>query len=317
MMNNNDQVLSFDVPECDLQRLAQLSAYNQNMLYVLLNQLTKHASVSPNVSHSQTRMLNTGVAPSARPDREVIYNKWNIPDNREEKLTQRVEELLRLIHQGCRRDDPENMMQFIDKLLDVPKPLLKQALYQSLKSLRLEKQREILANTLSTTAYRRNKLIVEVFKAPREKATPDQYVYYIAFRNPNDSSRKIVFFKHHPSAAIYVMHLIDRLKRNESKPINLRTNMDKLQRIHDILFGPGKAIQGILTNRISIQGIFRQEKNRLKDYYKDIREVVQNNVSTCDFVSPYCCDAESHLMLSPETISVDKAIIPDEWTIAP
>lgn len=313
----DDQILSFDVPDCDLQRLAQLSAYNKKMLYLVLTELAKQAPLSPDVNHCQTPLSNIGMAPSDRSERFVIYNRWNIPDNQEEIRAQQVEELIRLIHQGCKRDDPEILMQFVDKISDIPAPLLKIALYDFCKSVRQEKVREIMNKAYSKFACRRNKLIVEVFKAPRQKTTPDQYIYYIAFRNPNDSSRKIVFFKNHPSAAIYVMHLIDRLKRNDNKPINLRTNMDKLQRIHDALFGPGKTIQGILPNLIQVQGTFRKEKNRLKDYYKDIREVVQNNVSTCDFVSLYCCDAESHLMISPESISIDKALIPDEWTIAP
>ena len=76
-----------------------------------------------------------------------------------------------------------------------------------------------------------------------------------------------------------------------------------------------KRAEGIDTISIEFFSNYVNEKLRLSQYYSDINKVINENLSDWDFVMPYRCESDSIVLLTPDSIMIDKEIIPKEWNM--
>lgn len=304
-MNNTDNIRTDSLPNCDLERMSQVLAYNKTALFHFLqlfdSSLLDYVSVSPNIDTSG-QIQFCGFEKSTA-------NAHMLANCRGSMSQSQVDEILRILRQGRKKDDPVSMIQFCEQVNNVSTLVLREVLYLSMRCNPISKQKEMIGFMNRSELLRRSRVEIEVFKRGIEqKNNRDQYLYYIAFKNPKNRERKIIRFTHHPSAAIYVMHLVDLIKRKDSRPINISKNLDKLQYIYHKLFVGVNPIKGI-------DPFNKKEKCRLNEYYSDIQNTLEENISAWDYVWPYCCNAESHIMLDPTSITIDKDLIPETWNI--
>ncbi len=233
-------------------------------------------------------------------------------------LVQSVNEVTLLLRKVFKRKDTESLTKVYTTLMKYPKEDIVMGLIESLARQSPEKQREILGHVLGSPQLWKNKVAIEVVKRGIEdKKNRDSYDYYVCFKNLRNGSKRYVTFSNHASAAIYIMHLIDRvIRKDHCTPIDVMKNIDSLQSIYNKIFKGDEKIKGLQVNKLKdSSGKYINEKLRLRQYYSDINKVINDNLSDWDFVLPYRCEADSYVMLTPDWITIDKEIIPSNWNI--
>lgn len=229
-----------------------------------------------------------------------------------------VIEVTTLLRKSFKKKDTESLTKVFSTLMDYSKEDVVMGLIESLSKQSPEKQREILEHVVGSPQQWKNKVAIEVVKRSIEqKYNRDSYDYYVCFRNLRNGDKRFVTFKSHASAAIYVMHLIDRVIRKEKcTPIDINKNIDSLQRIYCKMFSRDSKLKGLQVEKIKDSyGNYFNEKLRLSQYYSDINKVINDNLFDWDFVMPYRCEKDSIVLLTPDWITIDKDIIPAEWNM--
>ena len=229
-----------------------------------------------------------------------------------------VGEITSLLRKVFKKRDTESLSKVYSTLMEYPKEDLVMGLIESLSKQSPEKQREILEHVIGSPRRWKNKVAIEVVKRGAEQQkNRDSYDYYVCFKNLRNGEKRYVTFNNHASAAIYVMHLVDRVKRKDScTPIDVIKNIDSLQSIYKKMFTGDDKIKGLQVEKIKdSHGNYVNEKLRLSQYYSDINKVINENLSDWDFVMPYRCESDSIVLLTPDSIMIDKEIIPKEWNM--
>lgn len=229
-----------------------------------------------------------------------------------------VQEITTLLRKVFKKKDTESLTQVFSTLMKYPKEDIVMGLIESLSKQSPDKQREIIENVIGAPQQWKNKVAIEVVKRGIEQQkNRDSYDYYVCFKNLRNGAKRYVTFNNHTSAAIYVMHLIDRVIRKDGcTPIDVTKNIDSLQSIYKKMFTADEKIKGLKVDKIiDSHGNYVNEKLRLRQYYSDINKVINDNLYDWDFVMPYRCEADSYVLLTPDWITIDKEIIPTKWNM--
>lgn len=229
-----------------------------------------------------------------------------------------VGEITTLLRKVFKRKDTDSLSKVYSTLMEYPKEDLVMGLIESLSKLSPEKQREILEHVVGSPQRWKNKVAIEVVKRGEEQQkNRDSYDYYVCFRNLRSGKKRYVTFNNHASAAIYVMYLVDRvIRKDRCTPIDITKNIKSLQTIYNKMFTGDNRIKGLQLEKIkNSRGNYENEKLRLSQYYSDINKVINDNLYDWDFVMPYRCEKDSIVLLTPDSITIDKEIIPLEWNL--
>ncbi len=292
----------------DIKRLALMMAMDRS-LFILVSQEIEDDSavlwdadglVLDSIVEEATPVQVLGMLPGHRP------------------LIETVSDITTLLRKVFKKKDTESLTKVYTTLMEYPKEDLVMGLIESLSKQNPEKQREILEHVVGTPQKWKNKVAIEVVKRSiDQRKNRDSYDYYVCFKNLRNGAKRFVTFNNHASAAIYVMHLVDRVIRKDScTPIDVTKNIDSLQSIYNKLFSADEKIKGLKIDKIiDSHGNFVNEKLRIRQYYSDINKVVNDNLYDWDFVMPYRCEANSFVLLNPDWITIDNEIIPQEWNM--
>lgn len=295
----------------DLRRLALMMSMDRSMFIFVTKELEDDSVVLGDTSGIAVSLIDEsnigqvcgrayGILPRPRPIGDVVH------------------EITTLLRKVFKKKDTESLTTVFTTLMKYPKEDIVMGLIESLSKQSPEKQREILEHIVGSPQQWKNKVAIEVVKRSNEqKKNRDSYDYYVCFRNLRNGDKRFVTFNNHASAAIYVMHLIDRVVRKENcTPIDVIKNIDSLQLIYNKMFSNDEKIKGLKVDKIiDSHGNFTNEKLRLRQYYSDINKVVNDNLYDWDFVMPYRCEADSYVLLTPDWITIDKEIIPPQWNM--
>lgn len=227
-------------------------------------------------------------------------------------------EITALLRQVFKRRDTKSLTQVYSTLMDYPKEDIVMGLIESLSKQSPEKQKAILGHIIGSPQTWKNKVAIEVVKRGiDQRNNRDSYDYYVCFRNIRNGEKRYVTFMNHASAAIYVMHLVDRVMRRDGcTAIDVTKNLDSLQSIYSKMFTGDGIIKGVQAEKIvDSKGKVSNEKLRLSQYYSDINKVINDNLYDWDFVMPYRCEADSYVLLTPDWITIDEEIIPPQWNV--
>jgi hypothetical protein len=233
-------------------------------------------------------------------------------------LVETVSDITALLRKVFKKKDTESLTKVYTTLMKYPKEDLVMGLIESLSKQSPEKQRNILEHVVGAPQKWKNKVAIEVVKRSiDQRKNRDSYDYYVCFKNLRNGDKRFVTFNNHASAAIYVMHLVDRVIRKDNcTPIDVTKNIDSLKSIYNKLFSADDKIKGLKIDKIiDSHGDFVNEKLRLRQYYSDINKVVNENLYDWDFVMPYRCESDSFVLLNPDWITIDNEIIPQEWNM--
>ena len=233
-------------------------------------------------------------------------------------LVDTVSDITALLRKVFKKKDTESLTKVYTTLMKYPKEDLVMGLIESLSKQSPEKQREIIEHVVGAPQKWKNKVAIEVVKRSiDQRKNRDSYDYYVCFKNLRNGDKRFVTFNNHASAAIYVMHLVDRVIRKDNcTPIDVTKNIDSLKSIYNKLFSADDKIKGLKIDKIiDSHGDFVNEKLRLRQYYSDINKVVNENLYDWDFVMPYRCESDSFVLLNPDWITIDNEIIPQEWNM--
>lgn len=233
-------------------------------------------------------------------------------------LVETVSDITALLRKVFKKKDTESLTKVYTTLMKYPKEDLVMGLIESLSKQSPEKQRKILEHVVGAPQKWKNKVAIEVVKRSiDQRKNRDSYDYYVCFKNLRNGDKRFVTFNNHASAAIYVMHLVDRVIRKDNcTPIDVTKNIDSLKSIYNKLFSADDKIKGLKIDKIiDSHGDFVNEKLRLRQYYSDINKVVNENLYDWDFVMPYRCESDSFVLLNPDWITIDNEIIPQEWNM--
>lgn len=233
-------------------------------------------------------------------------------------LVETVSDITALLRKVFKKKDTESLTKVYTTLMKYPKEDLVMGLIESLSKQSPEKQREIIEHVVGAPQKWKNKVAIEVVKRSiDQRKNRDSYDYYVCFKNLRNGDKRFVTFNNHASAAIYVMHLVDRVIRKDNcTPIDVTKNIDSLKSIYNKLFSADDKIKGLKIDKIiDSHGDFVNEKLRLRQYYSDINKVVNENLYDWDFVMPYRCESDSFVLLNPDWITIDNEIIPQEWNM--
>ena len=292
----------------DIQRLALMMSMDRS-LFILVTQELEDDSVI--LGDADCLVLDSIVEATA-PDPVLGM----LPKHR--PLVEAASDITALLRKVFKKKDTESLTKVYTTLMDYPKEDLVMGLIESLSKQSPEKQREILEHVVGTPQKWKNKVAIEVVKRSiDQRKNRDSYDYYVCFKNLRNGAKRFVTFNNHASAAIYVMHLVDRVIRKDNcTPIDVTKNIDSLQSIYNKLFSADEKIKGLKIDKIiDSHGNFVNEKLRLRQYYSDINKVVNDNLNDWDFVMPYRCEADSFVLLNPDWITIDNEIIPQEWNV--
>lgn len=227
-------------------------------------------------------------------------------------------EISSLLRSAFKKKDTDSLTKVVSILLEYPKEDLAMCLVGSLSKLSPANRLDVLESFVGTSKKWKNKVSIEVVKRnDNQSHNRDFYDYYVCFKNLRNGEKRYVTFANHASAAIYIMHLIDRVIRKDScTSIDVIKNIDSLQTIYNKVFSGDGKIKGLKReNKIDSHGNISHTKQRLSQYYSDISRVINDNLYDWDFVLPYRCEADSFILLSPDWISIDKELLPEEWNL--
>lgn len=291
----------------DLKRLALMMTINESLFVLVTQEMDEESVVLGDISGmAASSMIEEssgqvfGMHPRFHPIGDVVG------------------EITTLLRKVFKRKDTDSLSKVYSTLMEYPKEDLVMGLIESLSKQSPEKQRDILERVIGSPRIWKNKVAVEVVKRGKEqKNNRDSYDYYVCFKNLRNGEKRYVTFNNHASAAIYVMHLVDRVIRKEScTAIDVTKNIESLQSIYSKMFTGDGMIKGVKAEKIvDLKGNVTNEKLRLSQYYSDINKVVNDNLYDWDFVMPYRCEADSFVLLTPDWITIDKDIIPPKWNV--
>lgn len=237
---------------------------------------------------------------------------------RPQRTENTASEISSLLRTAFKKKDTDSLTKVVSILLEYPKEDLAMCLIGSLSKLSPTNRLEVLESFVGTSKKWKNKVSIEVVKRNNQQShNRDSYDYYVCFRNLRNGEIRRVTFANHASAAIYIMHLIDRVKRKENcSSIDVIKNIDSLQSIYSKVFSGDGKIKGLKKeNKIDSHGNISHTKQRLSQYYSDISKVINDSLYDWDFVLPYRCEADSFILLSPEWISIDNELMPEDWNL--
>lgn len=292
----------------DIKRLALMMSMDRS-LFIWVSQVIEDDSV---ILDDADGLVLYSILETAAPEHVLGMFPRHRP------LIETVSEITALLRKVFKKKDTESLTKVYTTLMDYPKEDLVMGLIESLSKQSPEKQREILEHVVGAPQKWKNKVAIEVVKRSMDQRNNrDSYDYYVCFKNLRNGDRRYVTFNNHASAAIYVMHLVDRVKRKEDcTPIDVIKNIDSLQSIYRKMFTGDDKIKGLQIDKIKdSHGNYVNEKLRLRQYYSDINKVISEKLYDWDFVMPYRCDADSIVLLTPDWITIDKDIIPKEWNM--
>lgn len=291
----------------DLKRLALMMTINESLFVLVTQEMDEESVVLGDIS---------GMAVSSMIEESSGQVFGMHP--RFQPIGDVVGEITTLLRKVFKRKDTDSLSKVYSTLMEYPKEDLVMGLIESLSKQSPEKQRDILERVIGSPRIWKNKVAVEVVKRGKEqKNNRDSYDYYVCFKNLRNGEKRYVTFNNHASAAIYVMHLVDRVMRKEScTAIDVTKNIESLQSIYSKMFTGDGVIKGVKAEKIvDSKGNVTNEKLRLSQYYSDINKVINDNLYDWDFVMPYRCEADSYVMLTPDWITIDKEIIPPKWNV--
>lgn len=303
----NEKVLDVCPNINDLNRLALMMTIDESLFMLVTQEIDGDSvilgdvggmAVSSMIEESSGQVF--GMRPRLRPIGDVVG------------------EITTLLRKVFKKRDTDSLSKVYSTLMEYPKEDLVMGLIESLSKLSPDKQREILERVVGSPQRWNNKVAIEVVKRGEEQQkNRDSYDYYVCFRNLRSGKKRYVTFNNHASAAIYVMHLVDRVIRKDScTPIDVTKNIKSLQSIYSKMFTGDDKIKGLQIERIkNSHGNYVNEKLRLSQYYSDINKVINENLYDWDFVLPYRCEKDSIVLLTPDSITIDKEIIPKEWNM--
>lgn len=227
-------------------------------------------------------------------------------------------EIVRCVRMLHRRNRGDAEAVLYDALRGLPMADVVTAFVSLLKRVNPQVQEEII-DRMFNQARLPQKGAVDVAVVKREKEQTDhvQYDYYICFKHQETGISRPVFFSNHASASIYLMHLIDRVvRKDDSRRIDVMKNKNLLGRVHRQLFPLDEKIMGMtLSEVLKGDNQLSVEKNRLSQFYIDIRDKVDSQIKGWDYGFLYYPDEEFGLRLSPENIWLPKEFCFDDWRI--
>ena len=303
----NEKVLDVCPNINDLKRLALMMTIDESLFVLVTQEMDGDSvilgdigemAVSSMIEESSGQVF--GMHPRLRPIGDVVG------------------EITTLLRKVFKKRDTDSLSKVYSTLMEFPKEDLVMGLIESLSKQSPEKQREILEHVIGSPRRWKNKVAIEVVKRGAEQQkNRDSYDYYVCFKNLRNGEKRYVTFNNHASAAIYVMHLVDRVMRKECcTAIDVTKNIEPLQSIYSKMFTGDGMIKGVKAEKIvDSRGNVTNEKLRLSQYYSDINKVINDNLYDWDFVMPYSCEADSYVLLTPDWITIDKEIIPPKWNV--
>lgn len=230
----------------------------------------------------------------------------------------KVKQVCNNLRMMSKKKDTESLNNLYLEFASHPKDDVIMGFIESLSKQSMEKQTEILLHFFGNLPESEHRVAIDIIKrGPEHAMHKDQYAYYVCFRNVKTNVKRIVTFKNHASAAIYVMSLIDRVvRKDDCKPIDVLNNTEMLQKVYIKMFPEDGKLKGLKTDlTVDSKGNYSSEKLRLSQYYSDINRAVSENVPEWDYVLPYRCDASTPIRLNPELIKIPKELIPERWAI--
>ena len=307
-INNKNNMVDVCPYINDLKRLALMMSMDKSLFILVSQELEDDSAILGDADGLVLGSIIEAAVP------EQVFGMFP----RHRPLIGTVSEITALLRKVFKKKDTESLTKVYTTLMDYPKEDLVMGLIESLSKQSPEKQREILEHVVGAPQKWKNKVAIEVVKRSiDQRKNRDSYDYYVCFKNLRNGAKRFVTFNNHASAAIYVMHLVDRVIRKDNcTPIDVTKNIDSLQSIYNKLFSADEKIKGLKIDKIiDSHGNFVNEKLRLRQYYSDINKVVNDNIYDWDFVMPYRCEADSFVLLNPDWITIDNEIIPQEWNV--
>lgn len=308
MSQYKEEVADVSIYANDIKRLALMMSMDRSLFIWASQEIEDDSAVLGDADGLVWDAIVEAAAP------EQVYGMFP----RHGSLIESVSQITALLRKVFKKKDTESLTKVYTTLMDYPKEDLVMGLIESMSKLSPEKQRDILEHVIGSPQRWKNKVAIEVVKRGEEQQmNRDSYDYYVCFRNLRNGKKRLVTFNNHASAAIYVMHLVDRVKRKDScTPIDVMKNIDSLQLIYSKMFSGDDKIKGLQVEKIKdSHGNYVNEKLRLSQYYSDINKVINENLYDWDFVMPYRCEKDSIVMLTPDWITIDKGIMPNDWNM--
>ena len=305
-ISNNEELFGTHPNLYDLKRLALMMSMNKSLFIFVTQELDDDSVILGDVCGVSVGSI---IEENAS---EQVFGMFP----RQQSIGDTVHEITNLLRKVFKRKDTESLTKVFSSLMNYPKEDIVMGLIESLSKQSPEKQREILEHVIGSPQQWKNKVAIEVVKRGIEQQkNRDSYDYYVCFKNLRNGAKRYVTFNNHASAAIYVMHLVDRVIRKDNcTPIDVIKNIDSLQSIYSKMFTGDEKIKGLKIDKIiDSHGNFANEKLRLRQYYSDINKVINENLYDWDFVMPYRCEADSYVLLTPDWITIDKEILPTKW----
>lgn len=228
-----------------------------------------------------------------------------------------IDTITNLLRRSATRNDTESRNTLFEEFSQCPKDNLINGLLESLSKQSPERQKEVIAHVMGLSDAKCRVAIDIIERDYDTKQNRDQYKYYVSFRNLQTKERRIVTFQSHASAAIYVMHLMDRkIRKEDCKPIDVLKNVRLLESIYVKLFKNDTTLKGIKKELTSdADGNYVKSKQRLHQYYQDINNTVNMKVRDWDYVLPYRCEMGATIGLDPNLISIPQELFPEKWEI--
>ena len=228
-----------------------------------------------------------------------------------------VESVYNLFRKALAKKDTESKNKLFEEFSQCHKDNLINGLLESLSKQSPERQKEVIAHVLGLSDAKCRVAIDIIERDYDTKQNRDQYKYYVSFRNLQNKERRIVTFQSHASAAIYVMHLMDRkIRKEDCMPIDVLKNVRLLESIYVKLFKNDTTLKGIKKELTSdADGNYVKSKQRLHQYYQDINNTVNMKVRDWDYVLPYRCEMGATIGLDPNLISIPQELFPEKWEI--
>ena len=245
----------------------------------------------------------------------LLSKAQNFCKEEREPTPDKIAEYVQMLHRR-NRGDAEAVVY--DALLSLPKGDVVTAFVGLLKRVNPQVQQEIIGGMFGTARLpQKGAVDVEVVRRGKEQVDHGQYDYYIYFKQKQTGNSRKVFFSNHASATIYMMYLIDRVVRKDNcGQIDVLMNKNLLGRVHSQLFPCDEKLMGVaLKEVLKGKGRLNVEKNRLSQFYIDIRDNVDSMIKGWDYGFLYYPDGESGLRLSPENIKIPEEFCFDDWRI--
>ena len=253
---------------------------------------------------------------SRKPAAHIFFGENKCFCQEEKKPTPKeIAKYVQMLHRR-NRGDAEAVVY--DALLSFPKGDVVTAFIELLKRVNPRVQQEIINGMFGQVGLpQKGEVDIEVVKREKNQTNRNLYDYYICFKQKKTGNSREVFFSNHDSATIYMMYLIDRVMRKEDcGRIDVTKNGNLLGRVHSTLFPYDVKVMGMEVKRLLAGERWSSSvKNRLSQFYTDIKNNVDSQIKGWDYSFFYYPDEMFGLRLSPENIKLPEEFCFDEWTI--